>query len=118
MFRNKIFSVALFAAIAAGVVVFACKDKDKTDPEAEGKKAGKEMCTCATSINPETAEDYQTELFTCVFGVAGRYEKYFAFAYDPATFDGNIFSAFNFKDDAFQKGFLEEAQKCANVFGL
>jgi ABC-type cobalt transport system substrate-binding protein len=118
MYRNKLFSVVLFAAIVAGVVVVACKDKDKTDTGAEGAKAGKEMCDCATGINPETTEDYQTELFTCVFAVAGKYEKYFAFVYNPATFDGNIFSAFDFKDEGFQKGFLEEAQKCADVFGL
>ena len=162
MNRLKYLSVVLFAVLAAVVVIVACS-KDKTDTEAEGRKAGMEMCGCATGVkqpvlpnhpasplppegfnpqNPdltdpatlaylsdpaiiayfaavkEAYDKYQTDLFTCVFGVAGRYEKYFAFVYNPETFDGNIFSAFDFKDEGFQKGFLEEAQKCANIFGL
>ena len=114
MNRIKSFLVVLFAALLAGVVFSACKKED--DTKAEGKKAGIEMCECAANIDFEVAEG--TELFTCVFTVVGKYEKYFDFVYDPATFDGNIFSAFEFKDNDFKEGFLEEAQKCAYIFGL
>ena len=50
MSKFKYLLVVLFAAILAGVVFVACsKDDDKTDPRAEGLKAGTEMCACVAS---------------------------------------------------------------------
>ena len=49
MFKIKYLSVVLFAAMLAGVVFVACKDDDKTDPKAEGIKAGTEMCAMVAS---------------------------------------------------------------------
>jgi hypothetical protein len=147
MYRNKFLSVVFFAAIAACVVVAACKKDDKPDPEAEGKKAGTEMCNCVSDIpepvipnlpqgvnpldpdytDPATLqwlaavqavyEAYFAELGNCAGGVAGKYQKYFGMEiskYDEENPD--FFSVFDFKDEDFQKGFLEAAMVCAEAF--
>ena len=50
MNRFKSISVVLFAAVLAGVVI-SCKEEEKTDLKAEGKKAGTEMCGCVASYD-------------------------------------------------------------------
>ena len=146
MNRFKYLSVLFFAAMLA-VVIVACKDKDD-NPEAEGKKAGTEMCACVDNVpepvipnppegvnplNPDLTdpatlqwlgavqavyEAYFAELGSCAGLVANKYQKYFEFniaSYNPEI---GLFSAFNFLDKDFEKGFLEATQACAEAFAF
>jgi hypothetical protein len=146
MNRFKYLSAVLLVAILAGVIVVACKKDEKIDPEAEGSKAGTEMCSCVSTIaapvipnppegvnplNPDLTdpatlaylaqvqaiyEAYFAELGSCAGLVANKYQKYFIF--NIANYDAEIglFSAFNFMDKDFEKGFLEATKVCAEAF--
>ena len=147
MNRLKYLSVVLFVAILAGVII-ACNKDDKPNPEVEGKNAGNAMCNCVSSIDepvvphppegvnplepnfedPATLEylaavqavyeAYFAELGSCAGEVAGKYQKYFIFTYDNYDEEQGFFSVFDFKDEEFQKGFLEAAGVCAAAFAF
>ena len=120
MNRLKYLSVVILIALLAGVFV-ACK-KDKTpDPLAEGKKAGEELCVCLSGYDLTSIENDQALLLAlsnCVFGIAGKYQKYFSINlsnYDPAN--PNPLSVIEFNDEDFQTGFLGTAVICVMKFG-
>ena len=145
MCRKKFLSVVLFSALTAGIICVACKD-DKPDPEADGKKAGTEMCACVTDIaapvipnppqgvnpldpdltDPTTLqwlgevqavyEAYFAALGNCAGLVASKYQKYFVFSIASYNPEIGLFSAFDFKDKDFEKGFLSATQACAEAF--
>ena len=147
MNRLKYLSVVLFLALLAGVVV-ACNNNNDPDPEDEGRKAGTEMCGCVSSIaepvypnppasfnpenpdytDPETLayfatvqavlEAYFGELANCAGNVANKYQKYFVFNISNYTAEEGLFSAFDFQDEDFQKGFFEAAMVCAEAFAF
>ena len=129
MNRLKYLPAVLFAALLAGIV-FSCKDGDKIDPTAEGKKAGAEMCACVASFtapNPANFPDeasfqaafmvYANNLGTCP-GVLGKYQQYVTFnmeAYNPAA-ENPLYSIFTFKNKDFEKGFKEGTGDCLKAF--
>ena len=146
MSKFKYLSVALFVAILAGVVVVACSNDDDPDPNAEGAKAGNEMCGCVSSVaepiipnppagfnplepdytDPATLEYYAAlqavyeayfaELGNCAGEVAGKYQEYFLFNIGNYDEEIGLFSAFDFKDKGFETGFLGATQACAEAF--
>jgi len=141
MNKFKYLSVVLFTAVLAGVVIVSCKKDDDDNPGEEGKKAGTEMCDCVSDIeepnppvdfdpqnpdftNPEVLayfaalEAYFGELPGCAGTVAGPYQKYFIFSYESYDEEIGLFSAFKFKDKAFEKGFLEATKVCADAFAF
>jgi hypothetical protein len=157
----KYLSVVLFAVVLAAVVIVACKKDEKIDPEAEGKKAGTEMCGCVSTIaapvipshpssplppagfnpqNPDLSdpatlaylsdpaivayfaavqavyETYFAELGGCAGLVANKYQKYFIFSIANYKEELGLFSAFDFIDKDFERGFLEATKVCAEAF--
>ena len=135
MNKLKSISVVLFAAVLAGVVI-SCKEEDKTDLKAEGKKAGTEMCSCVASYDEPNPTDfmdgegnfdeagfsqafgaYAMQLSTCL-GVVTQYQDYVDFVYenyDP-TADEPLYSVFIFKNSDFEHGFKEGTSGCKEAF--
>ena len=135
MNRFKSISVVLFVAVLAGVVI-SCKDKDKTDYKAEGKKAGTEMCDCVASFTAPNPADfidgegsfdetsfnqafgaYAVNLGTCP-GVLAQYQQYVSFIYenyDPTAAEP-LYSVFEFKNSDFEQGFKEGTGDCMETF--
>ena len=136
------------ALLAGVVIVSCKDKESDPDPELEGKNAGTEMCSCVSTIdkpdipmppagvNPQEPdmedpatlqylaqvqavyEAYFAELGSCAGGVANKYQKYFVFSIANYEAEKGLFSAFDFKDEAFQKGFLMATQECAEAFAF
>ena len=130
MNRFKYLSVVLFALALAGIV-YACKD-DGDDPEAEGKKAGKEMCDCVASYQaPDPAtwtgsmeelqaafQAYYGQLYNCL-GTIVPYEKYaklWAEGDEKQNEDDPLLNVFVFHNKDFEKGFKEGVGSCYDTF--
>jgi hypothetical protein len=133
MNRFKYLLAVLFTAVLAGVIIVSCKKDDGPDTEAEGKKAGTEMCDCVSSYtapNPaDFADDpaglqaafaiYAGQLYECL-GVIAPYEKYVEIdvdAYNPQA-ENPLYSIFDFKDKNFEKGFKSGTEGCMQTFAL
>lgn len=148
MNRFKYLSVVLFSALLAGVVIGCSKDNDPNpETEGKNAGAEMCNCVGSVAepvppmppagVNPmepdftdlatqqyfaavqAVYEEYFAELGNCAGGVAGKYQKYFSMdisKYDEKNPD--FFSVFDFKDENFKKGFLENAMVCAKAFSF
>jgi hypothetical protein len=129
MNRFKSISVVLFAAVLA-VAVISCKDEEKNDLKAEGKKAGTEMCDCVASYtapNPADFADqesfqaafmaYAANLGTCP-GVLAKYQEYVTFVYENYNPEAEnpLYSVFTFTNADFEAGFKEGTSSCMETF--
>jgi len=131
MFRNKFFSVVLFAAMLAVVFVVACKDKNKDDPGADGTKAAKAMCDCVSKYTvPTDPTDYEAfmayveNLYQCL-GEIAPYSNYVTLAgtlengygFDPNA-ETPLYSVFAFKNADFEKEFKKGTEVCMLPFAM
>ena len=63
-------------------------------------------------------ETYFAALGNCAGDVANKYQKYFIFNIGNYKAEEGLFSAFDFIDKDFEKGFLEATKVCAEAFAF